>query len=142
MQRKKKGQTFIKWFIASGITVILIGCFLAYQQLRFINQSASSDGTIVELKAYKSQRRSTSSVSYCPIAQFTTVTGELIRFEGSICSYPPSFQAEQKVPILYNPNNPKRAEISTFWQLWFNSVLVIGLGVLFTGISWLCYRFM
>ncbi|MFB2834476.1 DUF3592 domain-containing protein [Floridanema evergladense] len=59
-----------------------------------------------------------------------------------IISYPPSFKVGQRVAILYNSNNPQLAQISTFWQLWFNSVLVIGLGILFTGISWLCYKFM
>ncbi|MFB2897821.1 DUF3592 domain-containing protein [Aerosakkonemataceae cyanobacterium BLCC-F50] len=33
-----------------------------------------------------------------------------------IISYPPSFKVGQRVPILYNPNNPQQAQISTFWQ--------------------------
>jgi hypothetical protein len=37
--------------------------------------------------------------------------------------------------LLYHPNEPTRAEIRGFWNLWFLTVMLSGLGAVFAGIG-------
>ena len=36
---------------------------------------------------------------------------------------------------FYNADNPSKAEINSFWSLWFLAVFLLGMGGLFAGIG-------
>ena len=76
---------------------------------------------------------------YCPTIEFTTASGETIRFESSFGTMPASHQVGQTVSVRYDPNNPDSAEIESRLSNWLapGCFMVFALGTLFFGIIFL-----
>ena len=50
-------------------------------------------------------------------------------------SNPPMFQEGQVIDVLYDPANPQKARIKRWMSLYFVSVLLGGMGLIFGGIG-------
>jgi hypothetical protein len=127
-----------QWFTAMGGIFfvagagMLIGSFVNYHQTQdFVKNSSSTTGTVIDLKVQVSRK----SRVYFPLFQFQTPNGEIIKVESNMGSNPPGYQVGQAVPIIYNANNPSKAEINSFWSLWFLAIFLLGMGGLFAGIG-------
>ena len=124
-------------FFLIGLTLLIAG-FLSYQyNQKFIAGSVVTTGTVVDLarKTSTSGDSSPNSYVYYPVIQFKTKNGSLIEFRSNVGSNPPSFRKGDQVQVRYLEKDPYKARINSFMQIWFVSIILGGLGVVFAGIG-------
>lgn len=68
----------------------------------------------------------------CPTIEFSTVNGDAVSFRGGVCSNPPSFDIGEPAAVLYDAANPSHAQLDSFMENWFASLILGGIGALFT----------
>lgn len=69
--------------------------------------------------------------AYVPVVEFYTNRGDKIRFtDDSVGTIPPAYQPGDKVEVIYNPENPLEARISSFVHLYLFPVIFIVVGLL------------
>ncbi len=103
---------------------------LAYRaQRRFLLRALQVIGVVQSLRAEKLQ----TTTIYFPVIQFTTVSGMTVTAESKTSKS--GLFIGQKIPVLYDPNDPKNLEINSFWSRWvlvwiaaFLAVLLLGSG--------------
>ncbi len=103
---------------------------LAYRaQRRFLLRALQVIGVLQSLRAEKLQ----TTTIYFPVIQFTTVSGMTVTAESKTSKS--GLFIGQKIPVLYDPNDPKNLEINSFWSRWvlvwiaaFLAVLLLGSG--------------
>ena len=77
------------------------------------------------------------SGSYYPRVSFRTASGQDLILETDFGTRPPSYRAGERVQVLYDPGNPARFSINSFWSLWFVPILFGSMGVVFSSIGWI-----
>jgi hypothetical protein len=131
------------YMIASAIScLIAIGCLWAgisalIKGRRKRAGSASAPGVVVELQ--KKSFNPGSGGVYCPTIEFSTPTGEIVRFESSFGTMPASHKVGQAVKVLYDPQKPHTAEIESGLSDWLapSCFLVFAAGAIFFSIMFL-----
>lgn len=117
-------------------TSMLAGSFFSFNSTKnFINNSSSTTGVVIELKEVESTSRKSRSIVYYPLIKFEPKQGKAINFQAGTGTNPPSYNVGETVPVLYNPNNPYKAEINSFFDLWFSFILLLLMGGVFTGVG-------
>ena len=117
---------------------LLGGAVWAYfNQQRKMESRVPAVGTVVELITQATARSSI----ICPVVEFTTLTGEKIRFTSEFGSRPAGYKVGQSVNVRYDPVDTQNAEIESTMNLWlaplifvFMGVIACCLGVAFLGI--------
>src|SRR6218665_1718264 len=117
---------------------LLAGAVYSYADKKaFLEKAESAQGTVIEMIA----RRSDNSTTYCPVVRFKAKTGQEITFTSSVSSNPPSYSVDETVEILYDPADPKEANINGFASLWLVPLILGILGTIFFLIGALSYLF-
>ena len=134
---------YIAGSVIAGLVAVgcLIGSVAAYfSQSRKRRGFISGTGTVVGLE--KRIFRAGSAGVYCPVVEFMPGAGETIRFESAFGSNPASQKVGDKVKVVYNPQNPKEAEVDSGLSKWLapGCLLAFSLGAclfsfIFLGIS-------
>lgn len=68
----------------------------------------------------------------CPTIEFSTTNGQSVSFRGGVCSNPPSFDIGESTAVLYDAANPNHAQLDSFMENWFASLILGGMGAVFT----------
>jgi hypothetical protein len=131
------------FLIGSTISCLIsIGCLVAgvralITQRRQREASMLASGVVVALQ--KQVLNPGSSGVYCPTIEFTTTSGEIVRFESSYGTMPASHKVGQVVKILYDPKKPNTAEIDSGLSNWFvpGCLIVFAIGAFLFGIMFL-----
>jgi Protein of unknown function (DUF3592) len=124
MSSSTKNDIHLKRFKA--VVFRFIGIFLFVASIvwgvsiwRFSTGAASADGVVIKLNAGGSH----------PQIQFTTADNKVIEYpQGGLIS---GYKIGDKVRVLYDKNNPSRAEIDSFGALWGFTVIFIFMSILF-----------
>ena len=112
---------------------LLIGTFFTYiNTSNFVEIAITSQGTVVDLVELEN---SSNSISYKPLVQFIDKTGKRIEFLSPSSSNPPSYQNEEKVEVLYNPDSPNDAKLKGLFSIWGGTIIMGILGVTLTIIG-------
>ncbi|NEX23553.1 DUF3592 domain-containing protein [Thiorhodococcus mannitoliphagus] len=115
---------------------LLVGAYVSFEHTRDFNARAMrAEGVVQELILSRSGSGTDRSTTYRPRVKFTTADGQRIDFVGKVGSNPPSYRPDERVTVLYLPDNPYRASISGFWQQWFLVVMLCGMGAIFTAVG-------
>lgn len=118
----------VKYVFTAVGAAMLAGAFLLYQNTRtFVEDATRTEGTVVELV----ESHSSDSTTYRPVVDFTTSTGETIRFTSSSGSNPPSYSVGEKVALFYLADAPQQAKVDGYFSLWGAPTIVGGLGSVF-----------
>ena len=133
MKSKKTAKLVKLIFFGFGNIWIAFGVFFFIDAKLFSSESYSATGTVVELKKVRrlsnSTSRSTSHVTtYYPVVRYQTKNGKNVTFTSSSGSYPSPYKRGDRVTILYDPENPKKARIKSFRSLWLAPILCFGIG--------------
>lgn len=127
-----------------GSVFTVIGVTTGVNTHSFVNSAITTQGTIVNF----SRRLSTDSKKqsiyyYYPVIKFTAQNGEPTTFESNVGSNSPAYTQGQQVEVLYNPEQPKSAQINSWVELWIISVVFGGVGplLLLGGLISLYYSF-
>jgi hypothetical protein len=110
---KKLGCAF--WLLPIS-AVILVGLSLWYTftSYMFSTNGIEVEGTVVRLESSHSSEGGT---TYSPVYRYT-VDGEQYEYESVNSSSIPSHQVGESTTLLYDPNNPEKARVNSFWEMW------------------------
>lgn len=119
-------------FSLIGGLLAVIGIFIFIRTRMFISKAHEVKGTVIRMVYSHS---SEGGGSYSPVYQFRTITGQTIEVQDGLSSNPPMFHEGQVIDVLYDPENPQKARIKKWMSLYFVSVLLGGMGLIFGGIG-------
>lgn len=117
--------------LLSGFAAValLIGAVWTYfSQQRKLESRVAATGTVVELTTQVTA--SGRATMICPIVEFTTASGEKIRFTSDFGSRPASHKIGQTVKVRYDVAEPQKAEIESAMTLWLVPAIMIFMGVI------------
>jgi hypothetical protein len=131
------------FLIGSAISCLIsIGCLVAggralIVQRRQREASTLASGVVVALQ--KQVFNPGSSGVYCPTIEFTTASGEIVRFESSYGTMPASHKVGQVVKVRYDPKMPNSAEIDSGLSNWLvpGCLMIFAIGAFFFSIMFL-----
>ncbi len=117
-------------FTAVGAGLLVLTGGLWMETRAFVAGAARAKGEVTELE----ERRSggDSSPTYRPTVRFLAADGTEVTFQSSTSSNPPSHRVGDEVGVLYEPGNPRHAEIDSFFDLWLGPLIAGILGAVFT----------
>ena len=119
-------------FSLVGLLLVAIGVFIWIRTRIFLSTAQEVKGTVVRMVySYSSE----GGGGYSPVYQFRTLEGQTIEAGDSMSSNPPMFHEGQVIDVLYDPKNPYKARIKKWMSLYFVSVLLGGMGLLFGGVG-------
>ena len=116
-----------------GLLLMAIGLFIWFRTRMFMSSAQEVKGTVIRM--VYSYGGSDSGGGYSPVYQFRTIDGQTIVVTDGISSNPPMFTEGQIIDVLYDPKNPQKARIKRWMSLYFVSVLLGGIGLIFGGVG-------
>ncbi len=116
-------------FLLIGLAVLISGIIAAVKQKGKIARGVPATGTVVDL--VRKIFNPGSAGVYCPVVQFTTGAGQLIKFESGFGTMPASHRVGQTIAVRYDPTNPQSAEVDSASGNWFVPGCTIAMGLLF-----------
>jgi uncharacterized membrane protein len=120
-------------FIIIGLAVLISGIIAAVKQKRKSARGVPATGTVVDL-VRKTFNPGSAGV-YCPVVQFTTGAGQLIRFESGFGTMPASHRVGQTIAVRYDLANPQSAEVDSATANWFVPGCTIAMGLFFLAMG-------
>jgi hypothetical protein len=132
-----KAVAIVKFIMLIVGVAMLAGAVYLYSNTRsFLAGAVHAQGTVVDLRRTESlDSHSNRSVSYYPVVQYAEAGGRKIEFTSDSGSNPPAYSRGDQVEVLYHPDAPEKARINGFMSLWFGTLIVGGLGVVFTAVG-------
>lgn len=91
-----------------------------------------TEGTVIELVSH---RASKGKIVHRPIVVFRDAAGGEHRFVSGASSSPPAYAIGERVPVIYNPADPARAEIDGFVERRLGAVIFAVLGGVFAVVG-------
>jgi hypothetical protein len=128
---------FCRVWLVCGIATLVAGFgFVTYTSM-WLFRSVPGQGTVIDLVP---QMDDNGNINYSARFRFQARDGKVYIATAGVATDPPSFEIGEGVRVRYLPTDPMSAKLSYFWQLWFESVLCAGLGVVFTGAGYFLLR--
>ena len=124
------------WLVCGLVTLVLGFGFVMYTSM-WLFRSVPGRGTVIDLIP---QSDADGNINYSARFRFKANDGRVYIATAGVATNPPSFEIGEDVRVRYLPTDPMSAKLSYFWQLWFETVLCAGLGVLFTGAGYFLLR--
>ena len=124
-----------------GMGLIAGGIVAFFRRRAQIKRSIVTTGSVVELVRqrqsgdYVVDRNPADGVKikpkylYRPVIAFKTEAGRTVKFTASVASRPKPFQVGDEVKVIYDPDQPKKAQINQFVYLWFYVLMLLFFGV-------------
>lgn len=108
-------------WIFPGVGVLMLAGAIMLQVDRVAEQAGMTrtTGTVVDIS------------HGCPSVEFSASNGETLGFDSSLCSRPPAYARGESLTVLYDPQYPDRAQIDSFTENWFASLVLGGIGAVF-----------
>lgn len=116
-------------FVLIGIAVLISGAVAAVKQSRKTARGVGATGTVVDLVSRVFNPGSAGV--HCPVVDFTTATGQAVRFESQFGTMPASHRVGQSIAVRYDPADPHKAEVDSATANWFVPGCTIAMGLLF-----------
>ena len=115
-------------FFLIGLALLVSAIFSILKTRRQIANSVKATGTVFNF----GQITGKSGYLYCPQVVFADAAGQRIEFQSEIGSQPPAYTIGQQVPVIYQKNNSRQAEIDSLMSLWFTPGCTLAIAVVFT----------
>ena len=132
--RSRRRSRRADWTPWAGLTLgvgLLLACAATFvHTLRFVTDAERSTGTVIDLDSQMSD----GDIVYYPEVRFTTAEGRTVEFKSSSGSSSPP-DVGDRVEVLYDPDDPRDAQLSGFFSLWLWPIACGGLGIAFSVFS-------
>lgn len=123
-------------FAFIGLAFIVGAIYAAIKQKAFIEGSVVTQGIIVELEARDSKGSNGRRTRYYyPIFTFTDNNNEVIKITSSTGSNPAAYTLNERVEVIYPPNDSHNAQINGFASLWLLPLIFGIFGLVFASIG-------
>lgn len=121
----RRGTGYTLW---TGCALLGVALILALKTAVFVAGSAHAQGQVIGLEPGQ-------KAGVAPQVRFTAADGGAVEFTSAVASSPPSHRPGERVGVLYDPANPRHAEIEGFFTLWSPAAVfaAVGLVVLALG---------
>ena len=127
-------------FLAVGTILIAISIIGYFKTRSFLETAIKTEGIITGFDipySETSYSNISSSRTYRPFIEFHTQDKQSYTFKPSSENSSERYRIGEIVPVLYDSNNPKRAEIDKFSHLWSGTLIIGGLGIPFFSIGFI-----
>ncbi|MGC3996046.1 MAG: DUF3592 domain-containing protein [Anaeromyxobacter sp.] len=124
----KKGKLFFALFLLIGLGLLAGAGALALHTRAFLAQAVRAPGTVLELD----WRRSDNGRVAYPVVGFQTADGQQIVFTENAGSSPPAYDEGEAVEVFYLADRPHEAKLDGVFSLWGGSLILGGIGLVFT----------
>jgi Protein of unknown function (DUF3592) len=137
-----KGRSRTDWApqvcLALGVVLLVGGAIFFVHTKRFVAGAERTTGTVIDLSR---KTDSEGEVAYYPVVRFTTAEGRTVEFVSSSGSSPASKSEGDRVEVLYDPDDPRDAKLSGFFDLWLFPLAFGALGGIFVFFGLFAPRF-
>lgn len=113
-------------FLLIGIGAFGYGCVQAVRDWTFMRRAAHTSGTLVDAHKY--------SKGDYPVIRFTASNGQVVQFVSRVSRSRHSYRIPQPEPVMYDPQDPERAEIDSRDPL-YSSIATVVFGAVGIGIG-------
>ena len=120
-------------FVLIGVAVLIGGAVTAVKQSRKAARSIAVTGTVVDL--VRRVFNAGSAGVYCPVVEFTTASGQAVRFESEFGTMPASHRVGQSIAVRYDTADPQKAEVDSATSRWLVPGCMVGMGLGFLGMG-------
>jgi hypothetical protein len=117
-------------FSIAGLILIFLGIWSIRNACVKIRTWNTVSGTVIGYKEYQIQM---GKPSYSPQVQFTTDDGKVITFTSSNGSGRKPYRIETAIKVLYAPDDPTKATIKSFTNLFLLGIVLVFFGLGFAG---------
>lgn len=117
---RSAGPVLAKVFLTLGVSLAVAAGVCAAFVAHDNSDDSHAEGTVIELVPSGHG----SSPRYRARVEFTTAAGTQVRFLSTVSSNPPPAKLGEHVDIRYDADNPRDAQINTYWQVWFLPTLL------------------
>lgn len=106
-----------------------VGIFLVYHAWQVTLSLQASDVNVRETSGTVTQmvRKTTGRRLWAPVVTYQ-IAGKPFSFESEIASSPPAYVVGEQVVVTYDPSQPQKASIKSFWINWLPLLFFGGLG--------------
>jgi hypothetical protein len=112
---------------------LLTGAFFALRsEMSFRSGALTAEGTVVDLVTTTGSRGGT---LYKPVVEYVDRNDRKHRLTAGVASSPPSYRLGESVTVRYRPEDPRNAELDSFMNSWFLTVILGAIGTVFTSIA-------
>ncbi len=126
-------------FTAFGLLGLAVAVGSADTSIYYALRGLSAEGTVVDLRtrpmAARGPTRGAGGIPLRPVVEFRTPDGGKHRFVSTLASYPPAYERNDKVEVLYLPGEPSQARIRSAGTQWLPTALFGGNGLVFLCIG-------
>ncbi len=119
-------------FCFVGFLLPALALFFWLRTRAFLGTAEKAQGTVIRM-VYT--RDSDGGGGYSPVYSFRTISGQTIEIHDNMSSNPPQFKEGQIIDVLYDPQNPNKARINKWFNLYFVPLLLGFLGLIFGGVG-------
>lgn len=120
IRMRKRSNSFLLGFVLFLIASVLfcgIGYYMLSGNLKMIRNGVRSSATVVEMTKHTSQSSKKKSVTYRPVVEYVTDSGEIIRTEySSGSSNRSAYRIGQQIGIYYSKDDPYNFLIDKFFD--------------------------
>ena len=100
----------------------LWGAYAAYTSWQLQTNGVITPGTVVRLNEQSDGEGG--CCTYVPVIDFK-VNDQIYTFEGDNASDPPAYDVGEQVNVRYDPTNPNKAQIDSFFERWIFPIIII-----------------
>jgi len=127
-------------FMSLGLIMLAVVVYLIQSNYQFAQRAVPVKGKVISYDNYESRDDDGGSTTmYTPTFQYD-FEGKTYTHKSSTSSSSPSYEIDEEVDVLVDPNDPKEILIDSFWEKWFLPVLLGFMGSMFAGMGYLSYR--
>lgn len=120
-------------FFVVGLGMLTGGFFAWRNHEEFRAHALKTEGVVIDFVRHVSDdSKRGKSVTYAPLVKFTDQNEHVIQFSSSVSSGSPGYSRGDRVAVLYDPTTPEKAQIDSFMENWFVTLILGGMGVIFT----------
>lgn len=113
------------WLVLNLVWVVMFGAasYYGHTSWELSRGGVSVEGTVVALK--ESPATADSGITYYPVITYN-VKGQVYTFTSSNSSDPPAYHVGERVRLRYDPADPHRARIDSWYELWLMPTVLGG----------------
>ena len=101
---------------------------MLFVEMKFLSEAETTVGRV---KTFRISEGDEGGSTYCPIIEFTTKTGETITFDTRMCSSKRPYEPGQSITVFYDPQNPQKAQVDSFFGKYTFPAIAAVIGVVF-----------
>lgn len=120
-------------FFGCGVVMVAAGLFLYVQAWRFVRTAVHAEGTVTGLVEKAGKEKKT---LYYPVCKFQDSQGAEHEIQSDIPREDTTkWAAGTEVPVLYQPDDPRKAKLDDFGDVWGLAFETCFIGAFFAGLG-------